>query len=177
MSLIGIGSNLGDRLQNCEHVVEMLSQDGRVKNIIKSRWYETEAVIAPSPQPSPTMGEGAKRRRTPFDSPPFINGVFWIETSLSPTDLLRLTQSIETKLGRARTGKKWEPRTIDLDILFYDDLIIDMPDLKIPHPELHKRMFVLRPLCDIALTFVHPVFGKTIKELFDIVRACREQQM
>ncbi len=155
IAYIAIGSNLGDRLKNCETAVERLIQDGVTKKVIKSKWCETEALIPPSP-PFSKGGRGG------IFNPPFINGVIKIETSLSPTDLLHLTQSIENKLGRVRTGKKWEPRTIDLDILFYDDLIVDEPDLKIPHPELHKRMFVLEPLCDIEPTLLHPVIKKTI---------------
>lgn len=151
IAFIGIGSNLGDRQKSCEEAIKLLAQDGVTKIVRKSRWYETKAV----------SGE----RLAVSKQPDFINGVVKTETSLLPIDLLRLTQSVEAKLGRVRTGKKWEPRTIDLDILFYDDLVLDMPELKIPHPELHKRMFVLEPMCEIAPDWKHPVINKTIREL------------
>lgn len=155
IAYIAIGSNLGDRRANCERAVELLVQDGVAENIIKSRWYKTEALPPPSP-PFSKGGQGG------IFYPPFINGVIKIETELAPRELLAGLQRIEANLGRVRTGKKWESRTIDLDILFYNDLVIDTPELKIPHPELHKRMFVLKPLCDIEPTLLHPVFGKTI---------------
>ncbi len=162
-AFIAIGSNLGERLKNCERAVERLAQDGVAENVIKSRWYET-----------PPLAENPNSK---FQIPKYINGVVKIETELKPMELLLSLQKIEASLGRVRTGKKWEPRTIDLDILFYDDLIIDEPDLKVPHPELHKRMFVLEPLCDIEPALEHPVFNKTIKELTyeNIHRQCRHQ--
>ncbi|MBI2341342.1 MAG: 2-amino-4-hydroxy-6-hydroxymethyldihydropteridine diphosphokinase [Deltaproteobacteria bacterium] len=165
IAFIGIGSNLGNRLANCEAAISILSQDGLIKNIIKSRWYETAPLLFPDKCRTLIGEKGRKVSDTCI--PHYINGAIKLSTSLSPADLLRLTQSIETKLGRVRTDKKWEPRTVDLDILFYDDLIIDTPSLKIPHPELHKRMFVLRPLCDIAPDLKHPAFDKTIKKLLE----------
>jgi 2-amino-4-hydroxy-6-hydroxymethyldihydropteridine diphosphokinase len=94
----------------------------------------------------------------------FINGVFLLETGLAPRELLETLLKIETRLGRERT-KKWGPRTIDLDILFYDDWVIREVDLVIPHPELKKRRFVLDPLSEIAPDLIHPVIGNTIREL------------
>ncbi len=128
---IGIGSNLGNKRANCETAIELLQKNSHIKLIARSKWYETEAL---------TKGD-----------PKFINGAIKLETSLSPVELLHELQKIETEIGRVRTRKKWEPRVIDLDILFYDDLVMNTPELKIPHPELHKRMFVLKPLCDIGL--------------------------
>jgi 2-amino-4-hydroxy-6-hydroxymethyldihydropteridine diphosphokinase len=147
---IAIGSNLGDRRANCERAIESLLQDGVAKNVIISKWYETEALAE--------ISNSSPESR----SPKYINGVVKIETGLAPRELMAELQKIEAALGRVRTGKKWEDRTIDLDILLYDDLIIDEPDLKIPHTELHKRMFVLEPLCDIEPALLHPIIGKTI---------------
>ena len=180
---IGIGSNLGDKQKNCKKAIKLISQDGLTKSLVKSKWYETEALLpeAKVPMAPPTsiryLQEGPICKcptlvKEGDKSPKFINGVVRIETDLSPRALLAILQKIEIKLGRIRTGKKWEPRTIDLDILFYDSRIINTPALKVPHPELHKRIFVLEPLCDIAPNLVHPVFKKTI---IDIVRACRER--
>jgi len=94
----------------------------------------------------------------------FINGVFLLETGQAPRELLETLLIIEGRLGRERTIK-WGPRTIDLDILFYDDRVIREVDLVIPHPELEKRRFVLEPLSEIAPDLLHPVIEKTISEL------------
>lgn len=135
-----------------------MEQDGLTKSIIKSNWYETEAV---------TEEAGNRVKNSKIETLNFMNGVARIETDLAPQRLLAKLQEIEARLGRVRTGIKWEPRTIDLDILFYDGLVMDAPALKIPHPELHKRMFVLRPLCDIAPSLMHPVLNKTVKQLLE----------
>ncbi len=94
----------------------------------------------------------------------FINGVILLETGQSPRELLETLLKIESRLGRERTIK-WGPRTMDLDILFFDDRVIREVDLVIPHPELEKRRFVLDPLEEIAPDLIHPGFNKTIKEL------------
>jgi len=94
----------------------------------------------------------------------FLNGVFLLETGQEPRNLLETLLKIENRLGRERTGK-WSPRTIDLDILFYDDRVIREVDLVIPHPELGKRRFVLDPLSEIAPDLVHPIIGKKIRVL------------
>jgi 2-amino-4-hydroxy-6-hydroxymethyldihydropteridine diphosphokinase len=94
----------------------------------------------------------------------FVNGVALLETGLSPRELLATLLEIENRLGRVRTHK-WGPRTIDLDILFYDDRVIGEEDLVIPHPELGHRRFVLEPLAEIVPDLRHPVLRKTILEL------------
>jgi 2-amino-4-hydroxy-6-hydroxymethyldihydropteridine diphosphokinase len=99
------------------------------------------------------------------DQPDFFNQAICIETLLSANDLLKQLISIEESLGRVRTDKKWEERTMDIDILFYNDDIIDTPDLKIPHPYLQERKFVLIPMEQIAPHLLHPQFKKNISTL------------
>lgn len=98
------------------------------------------------------------------DQPPFLNGCIGIETLYTPEELLRALHEIEHKLGRKREIH-WGPRTLDLDILFYDDLILDTPDLHIPHADMANREFVLQPLSDIAGDFRHPVINETVSAL------------
>ncbi len=109
-----------------------------------------------------------------FEAAPFSNQILVVDTDLSPEELLQTVQTIEVELGRDRaaeqaekaaTGAAYSSRPIDIDILFYDDCVIDTPDLKIPHPLLHVRDFVLAPLCEIMRDYRHPVLGKTIGEL------------
>ena len=113
-----------------------------------------------------------KTRSSFFDSEPwgsarewYINGAVAVDTNLEPWPLLDRCQAIEWNMGRRRSAKRWEDRIIDLDLLFFDDLVIDDPLLEIPHPELHKRNFVLVPMCEIASEVVHPVLKVSIVQL------------
>ena len=141
---IGIGTNLGNREKNCRKALEGLEEIG-IRVTKRSSLYETDPW-------------GVK------DQPPFINMAVETETALLPADLLEKLKAIETTMGREKTYR-WGPRVIDLDILFYDDLVVDTGSLKIPHPRLHERAFVLEPLSEIAPEFIHPVMGRSIKEL------------
>lgn len=145
---LGFGSNLGDRKENCRRALRLLGEtDGIVLTDI-SPFYETAAVTLP--------GETL---------PDFINGACRIETAQTPTELYRTCKALEEKIGRKPVDRRWQSRIIDLDILFYDDLILETERLKIPHAELHLREFVLQPLNDIAPALLHPILKMTISNL------------
>ncbi|HAX71468.1 MAG TPA: 2-amino-4-hydroxy-6-hydroxymethyldihydropteridine diphosphokinase [Anaerolineales bacterium] len=146
---IALGSNLGNRLSNLKNAISNFTPQMDVKK--KSPVYET-----------PPWGYA--------DQPSFLNQVVMAETYLEPEDLLGHLKRLETVLGREPSFQNG-PRLIDLDILFYDDIIVDSPPLMIPHPRLHQRAFVLVPLNDIAPDLVHPLFSKSVSEmLLDIDR-------
>ena len=157
-AFIALGANLGNPLETCNKALNEIKNHSDITLISHSTWHKTKPLVA--------AGESE------VGVPDYINGACEIETSLKPEDLLNTLLGIEKKLGRTR-GKKWESRVIDLDLLFYDDLVLNEtnagghmgPPLQIPHPELHKRDFVLKPLMEIAPDFVHPVLKKTIREL------------
>jgi len=141
---IGLGSNLGDRRANLRRAVELMEREG-IEILSESSIYETEPV-------------GYKEQGW------FLNSVVKAHTGLSPTRLWKKLEKIEKEMGRKREVR-WGPRIIDLDILFYADLVWEGKKLRIPHSELHKRRFVLVPFKEIAPKFVHPVLKKTISEL------------
>jgi len=143
-SYIGIGSNLGNRHENCLHAVELLEKRG-VTIEKRSSLYETEPWGVD-------------------DQPRFINMAVQIETTLDPNELLRLLKGIEKEIGR-QDSFHWGPRIIDLDILLFNTLVLNEENLKIPHPFLHEREFVLRPLNEIAPDVIHPVFLMSIDQL------------
>jgi len=144
---IGIGTNLGDREVNLKKAVMLIEEHmGPVK--IASSVYETEP-----------WGFQSKNN--------FLNMVVEAETRLSPSGLLGRALMIESLLGRLREGKAYKSRIIDIDILLYNNRIIKKKVLVIPHPLMHERKFVLVPLCEIAGNLIHPVFGKSIRELLE----------
>ncbi len=141
---IGIGTNLGNRQDNCLKALEFLKQKGlMIKKV--SAFYETEPW-------------GVE------EQPRFINAAIEAETVSPPEELLSILKDIEKMMGRMKT-LRWGPRIIDLDILFYGSEIVDTELLRIPHPLLHERDFVLVPLVEISPDKIHPVLRKTIRQL------------
>jgi 2-amino-4-hydroxy-6-hydroxymethyldihydropteridine diphosphokinase len=141
-----LGTNLGDRFDNLEKAVQLLAQQtGEVTQ--KSAVYET----AP-------WGVN--------DQPPFLNQVVNLQTEMAPDVLLEKVLDIEQQLGRKRL-RKWGERLIDIDILYFEDMIINAERLQVPHPELHNRRFTLVPLQEIAPDFIHPIFAQTTTELLE----------
>ncbi len=147
---LGLGSNLGIRESNLEQAVARIGESvGRVLDF--SSLYETEP-----------WGFQADDE--------FLNQVIKVKTELKPHELLERIQAIESLLGRSRGKERYESRLIDIDILFYENLIIEEEHLKIPHPLLQQRRFVLVPLCEIASEIIHPVLQKTVCELLELCK-------
>jgi len=149
--LIALGGNLGDVRDAFIRAREMLNERVHCHVTDSSLLYRT-----------PPMG--------PADQPEYLNAVIRLESGLSPPQLLQALQGIEQRLGRRR-DKRWGPRTLDLDIIACEDLIMDTPALTIPHAQMHERMFVLRPLCDIAPDWHHPKLGKSAQVMLDALLA------
>lgn len=141
---IALGTNIGNREKNLQTALLELGKNCEI--IKKSSIYETKPV-------------GFK------DQDDFLNMVIEAETELQPTELIINLQEIEHRMGRVKEILDG-PRIIDLDILFYERQLIDTPNLKIPHPRLHKRNFVLKPLMEIAADFIHPKLKKSIQQLY-----------
>lgn len=140
---IAIGSNQGDRIDYCNKAITAITKFAVIKSL--SSVYETEPVGV-------------------TDQPDFINCVVEIETGLGPYELLSSLLDIENKLGRKRVDAGG-PRTIDLDLIFYDAVVIQGEDLIIPHPRVHLRRFVLEPLQEIAPDFIHPILKVSVSKL------------
>jgi len=145
---ISIGSNMGDSLNNCRHAIEALCVDGHVRLISQSPFYRTQ----------------------PVDFRPqewFVNVAVKVATKLTPRELLHKLKGIESSFGRGSNSIRFGPRVLDMDIILYGDLIVDTPELIIPHPRMHKRRFVLQPICDIEPSVVHPGFGEPVLALLN----------
>ncbi len=144
---LSLGSNLGDRLATLEQACDALAE--AFGHLRLSQVYETAPVGCP---------EG---------SPAYLNACVEIATELPPEALLRVTQGIETALGRTRSGVYGEPRSCDIDIIYYDTETVNTPELTVPHPRAHERAFVLCPLCDIDANLVLPGQTQTVAELLN----------
>lgn len=149
---IGLGSNVGDRVDFCTRATKLLSllPHSRVTGV--SLLYETEPI-----NDGTSPGDGW-----------FLNGVVQIETAVPPRRLLSILREIEQALGRDQDNRSG-PRTMDLDLLFYGDRTITEPDLIVPHPRLHQRRFVLMPLSEIAPLWTHPISQRSMRQLLDEV--------
>ena len=156
VAYIGIGSNVGDRVENLRQALEHL--DGIMSLERLSATYET----AP---------------RYVLDQPPFLNMAVGGDTPLEPLLLLEQLKKFEIDIGRVPTEERYGPRAIDLDILFYGSDVVNEPGLSIPHPLMAEREFVLRPLADIAPNFRHPVMGRSVAEILSLLEGEPEARM
>ncbi|NDJ20708.1 2-amino-4-hydroxy-6-hydroxymethyldihydropteridine diphosphokinase [Nostoc sp. B(2019)] len=143
-SAFALGSNMGESQATLEAAIETLAQTPGIFLEARSHWYRTKAVGPPQPD--------------------YLNGCAILQVEISPQKLLETLLGIEQTFGRVRQ-ERWGPRTLDLDLLLYDDLILQTPNLQIPHPRMRERAFVLVPLAEIAPDWVEPVSGCVIKEL------------
>ena len=156
IAYVSIGSNMGDRLCVCRKGIELLANfDGLLVDGL-SNFYFTEPIEF-------------------TDQSWFVNAVIKIITDLDPVKLLSLMNTVECRMGRIRSNIRYGPRMIDFDIIFYNDEIINTPELVVPHPRMHYREFVLRPLCDLAPDMIHPVMNKKLKQLLDEIQGGKQQ--
>lgn len=143
---ISVGSNLGDKLDNCLRGIAALTESAQSSILGSSRFFRTSPVDY-------------------ADQDWFVNAAVKIRTTMTPLALLDKLVSIQQQMGRKADAVRFGPRVLDLDILLYDDWIIRTPRLTIPHPRMHKRAFVLQPICDINPSIIHPVLGQTVADL------------
>jgi 2-amino-4-hydroxy-6-hydroxymethyldihydropteridine diphosphokinase len=143
---IALGSNLGDSLTTLQNALKLLDRISGISVTSVSSWYKTAPVGPPQPD--------------------YLNGCALLEVELNPQELLARLLEIEQQFGRVRR-ERWGPRTLDLDLILFDDLILQSADLEIPHPRMRERAFVLVPLAEIAPDWVDPVSGKSIDRLLE----------
>ncbi len=153
-SAIALGSNLGDSHSTLKQAIQTLAQTPAITLIAQSPWYCTKPIGPPQPD--------------------YVNGCAIVETTLVPEQLLETLLDIENQFGRVRK-ERWGARTLDLDLILFDDVVMDTPTLQIPHPRMRERAFVLRPLTDIAPDWVDPITHHTIAQLLEQVD-CSEVQ-
>jgi 2-amino-4-hydroxy-6-hydroxymethyldihydropteridine diphosphokinase len=147
---IALGSNLGNRLDHLRAGVAAIAALPETRLTAISSAIETPALVSASAPPGPD----------------YLNSIVLVETSLQPRDLLARLLEIERARGRERhPGSRWEARTLDLDLLFWGDRVVDEPSLRLPHPEMHRRRFVLQPLVQVARDWVHPLLRRSVAEL------------
>ncbi|MBZ9608575.1 2-amino-4-hydroxy-6-hydroxymethyldihydropteridine diphosphokinase [Clostridium estertheticum] len=148
---IGIGGNMGDKEKNVKESLELINNSHHTQITKTSKFYETKPVGY-------------------LEQDDFLNCAIEIKTLLNPLELVRFLLSIEKELKRERVIR-WGPRTVDLDVLLYDDIISSLDEIILPHPRMQERMFVLEPLCDIAPYVMHPILNKSIIE----IKACLKE--
>jgi 2-amino-4-hydroxy-6-hydroxymethyldihydropteridine diphosphokinase len=147
---IALGSNLGDSLNILQNSLTVLNQVPGINLKSVSSWYRTTPMGTNQPQPD------------------YLNGCALLDVELTPEELLVILQATELQFGRVRT-ERWGARTLDLDLLLYDNLVLNLPNLVIPHPRTIERAFVLVPLNEIAANWIEPISGKTISQLAEKV--------
>jgi 2-amino-4-hydroxy-6-hydroxymethyldihydropteridine diphosphokinase len=148
IAYISVGSNLGHKLENCRNGVASLTRCPDIRLVDQSPIYRTEPVDY-------------------RDQDWFVNYAVKIETELDPLSLLNLLKSIEQEAGRVPHTIRFGPRVLDLDIILYDDAVQNDSRLTIPHPRMHKRRFVLKPICDIDPDIIHPLLQQTMRDLLE----------
>lgn len=148
VAYVALGSNLGDRRAHLDNALAALAELPGVSAVVPSDFYDTDPV-------------------GPQDQGRFLNAAARLETTRGPEDLLEQLLTLERRLGRPprEDRQHWGPREIDLDLLLHGDTVLDRPGLTLPHPRLHERWFVLRPMCDVAAEVPHPLFRQTMREL------------
>ncbi|MEA3490045.1 MAG: 2-amino-4-hydroxy-6-hydroxymethyldihydropteridine diphosphokinase [Candidatus Omnitrophota bacterium] len=152
ITYLGIGSNIGDKESNLKEAVFRLETTGNAAILDRSLFYETHPA-------------GGPRQEN------YLNGVLKVKTGIPPGEFLDLLKVIEEDMGRKPSAERNHPRIIDIDILLYDDLILNTGKLTVPHPRMHERVFVLKGLAAIAPGAVHPVLEKTVEELYGELKA------
>ncbi len=145
-AFISVGSNLGNKLDNCLKGIAALTESGQSAMLGASRFYRTSPVDYK-------------------EQDWFVNAAVKVGTLLDPLELLDELIAIQRRTGRRADAIRFGPRVLDLDILLYEDRVIRTPRLEIPHPRMHKRAFVLQPICDIDPTIIHPVLAQTVADL------------
>ena len=151
-AVIALGANLGDRTATLERAVELIGAEvGAIA--ARSSWIETAALIHPDDPAT--------------EYPAFLNGVVVAKVVLAPDKVLARLHAIEAWLGRDRSAEtaRWRPRAVDLDLIAVDDLVVERADLRLPHPAMHERRFVLAPMAEVWAAWRHPVLGRTVGEM------------
>lgn len=152
LAAIALGANLGDPAATFERALALMAERAGVVRA-RSRWLASEALIHPDD--------------SALWHPPYLNGVVLVETDLAPLALLSVLQGIEAELGRDRDREemRWQPRPLDLDIIALGERTLALPGLSVPHPRMHERDFVLRPLVELWPDWRHPVLQATARDL------------
>jgi 2-amino-4-hydroxy-6-hydroxymethyldihydropteridine diphosphokinase len=143
---LSVGSNMGDTLAHCRFGIAQMARHPEIEVTATSPFYRTAPVDF-------------------ANQDWFVNAVFRITTRLDPHDLLKVTQAVQAAAGQGAKAIRFGPRILDLDLIFYGQLILKHPNLELPHPRMHKRRFVLQPICDIDSQFVHPTLGCRVQDL------------
>ncbi len=157
-AFVSVGSNLGDKIENCRKGINGLLADGASVLLGTSSFYRTSPVDYK-------------------DQDWFVNLVVKIKTTLDPFGLLAKIQDVQKAIGRKADTLRFGPRVIDLDIIFFDDQVIQTDLLEIPHPRMHKRRFVLKPICDIEPSMMHPVLRKDMRSLLGDLKDSKQRIM